>query len=131
MICASKQTENYSKEENNLLFKKLCCFFIHIFQKVVAIYEFFTARCLGVRFEIFSTSFVWSSIHSISIFFFGIFLVDLVIIFNKGREQTFEVSLQNRKTCVCIKYLILVRPRKSIAVNFIFYTRCKMDITPV
>ena len=32
-ICASKLTENYSEEENNLFFEKLSCFFIHIFQK--------------------------------------------------------------------------------------------------
>ena len=35
-------------------------------------------------------------------------------------KETFAVSLQNRKSCVCVKYLILVRPRKLIAVNFTF-----------
>ena len=46
--------------------------------------------------------------------------VNLVVIFNKGKEETFAVSLQNRKTCVCIKYLPLARPRMLIAINFIF-----------
>ena len=40
--------------------------------------------------------------------------VDLVDILNKGREKT----LQNRKSCVCIKYLTLVRLQKLIPVNF-------------
>ena len=44
--------------------------------------------------------------------------VDLVVIFNKGREETFAVFLQKRKSCVCIRYLTLVRPRKLIPVNF-------------
>ena len=53
-------------------------------------------------------------------FFAGRKCVDLVVIFNKGREETFAVSLQNRKTYVCMKYLTLVRPRKLTAVNFTF-----------
>ena len=57
--------------------------------------------------------------------------IDLVVIFNKRREETFAVSLQNRKSYVCIKYSTLVRPRKLIAMNFTFFTRCKMHITPV
>ena len=40
--------------------------------------------------------------------------------FDKGKEETFAVSLQNRKSCVCIKYLTLARPRKLIAENFTF-----------
>ena len=62
---------------------------------------------------------IWYLGVSIGIFFFaGRKCVDLVVIFNKGREEHFAVSLQNRKDCVCIKYLILVQPRKLIAVNF-------------
>ena len=53
-------------------------------------------------------------------FFAGRKRVNLVVIFNKGREETFAVSLQNGKTCVCIKYLTLVRQRKLIAINFTF-----------
>ena len=78
---------------------------------------FFIARCLD--FETFCILFVWSLIHSIGIFFFaGRKCVDLVVIFNKGREETFAVFLQKRKSCVCIRYLTLVRPRKLIPVNF-------------
>ena len=40
-------------------------------------------------------------------------------VFNK-REETFAVSLPNRKSCVCIKYLTLFRPRKLISVSFAF-----------
>ena len=50
--------------------------------------------------------------------------------FNIGSEENFAVPLQNRKICVCIKFLTLVRLRKLIAVNFTFFTRCKMHITP-
>ena len=45
--------------------------------------------------------------------------VDLGVVFNKGREETLAVSLQNRKPCVCIKYLTLVRQQKLIAVFFL------------
>ena len=38
---------------------------------------------------------------------------------DKGMKQTFG-SLQNRKNCVCIKYLTWVRPRKLIAINSAF-----------
>ena len=41
LICASKYTENYCEEEDNLLFKKLCCLFIHNFWRVLAICYFF------------------------------------------------------------------------------------------
>ena len=57
--------------------------------------------------------------------------VDSLVIFNKGREETFMASLQNCKSCVCIKYLTLVRPRKLIPWVLRFYTRCKMHRTPV
>ena len=119
LICASKQTENYSEEENNLFFEKLCCFFIHIFRKSpcnLQIFHLSVFRCKVLRpfafylFEVQSTVLVS--------FFAGRKCVDLVVIFNKGREETFAVSLQNSKTCVCIKYLTLVRPPKLIAVNF-------------
>ena len=62
---------------------------------------------------------IWYLGVSIGIFFFaGRKCVDLVVIFNKGREETFAVFLQKRKSCVCIRYLTLVRPRKLIPVNF-------------
>ena len=56
---------------------------------------------------------------------------NLCQIFNKVREKTVMVSLQNCKSCVCIKYLTLVRPRKLIPWFLPFYTRCKMHRTPV
>ena len=72
-------------------------------------------------FETFCILFAWSSTHSIGIFFFTERkCVDLVVIFNKGREETFAIFLQNGKSCVCIKYLTLVLPRKLIPVNFAF-----------
>ena len=84
------------------------------------------------RFETFCILFAWSSFHSIGIYFFaGWKRVDLVVTFNKGREETFAVSLQNRKSCVCIKYLTLVRPQKLILWILRFYTWCKMLRTPV
>ena len=43
---------------------------------------------------------------------------DLAVTLDKGREETFAVSLQNRKSCIFIKYLTLFRPRP---VNFVFY----------
>ena len=52
LICASKQTENYRKEENNLFFEKLCCFFICIFQKSLWILQIFyrsVFRCKVLR----------------------------------------------------------------------------------
>ena len=45
--------------------------------------------------------------------------MDLEVNFNKGREET-AVSLQNRKNCVYIKCLTLVRPRKLVPINFAF-----------
>ena len=60
-------------------------------------------RCKVLRpfvfylFEVQSTELVSSSEQGES--------VDLVVIFNKGREETFAVFLQNRKSCVYIRYL--------------------------
>ena len=53
-------------------------------------------------FETFCILFIWSLIHSIGIFFFaGRRCVDLVVTFNKGREEICAVSLQNRiKLCL-------------------------------
>ena len=106
-------------KKNNLFFEKLCCYFIHIFPKSLC--NFFTARYLDVRFWDLCILFVWSSIHCIGIFLFtGRKCVDLVVILKKGKEETFAISLQNRKRCFCLKYLTLFRPRKFIAVNFTF-----------
>ena len=83
-------------------------------------------------FKTFYILFVWSSIHGIGIFFFaGKKCVDLIVIFSKGRKEGFAVSLQNRKSCVYIKYLTLIRPWKLIAMNLIFYTGGKTYINPV
>ena len=84
---------------------------------------FFIARCLD--FETFCILFVWSLIHSIGIFFFaGRKCVDLVVIFNKGREETLTLIItKSQKLC-----LTLVRPRKLIATYFKW---CKMHITLV
>ena len=71
-------------------------------------------------FETFCILFVWRAVHSIAIFFTGRKCVDLVVIFSKWKEETFAVFLQNRKSCVCIKYLTLVQQQKLIPVNFAF-----------
>ena len=67
---------------------------------------FFTARCFNVRF--------WDLLYFICLKFNPQFwylllrrkkirkCVDLLVIFKKGRQETFAVSLQN--PCVCIKY---------------------------
>ena len=60
-------------------FLKNCVASLFIFlEKVFAICKFFTAWC----FETFCILFIWSSIHSIGIFFAGRKCVDLVVIFN-------------------------------------------------
>ena len=107
------------KKKKTYFLKYYVAFLFAFFEKVFAISKFSTARCLAERFRDMCILFVWSSVYGIDIFLFaGRKCVDLVVIFNKGREEHFAVSLQNRKDCVCIKYLILVRPRKLIAVNF-------------
>ena len=64
----------------------------------------------------------------IGIFFFaGRRCVNLAVVSNKGREERFAVSLQNRKNYVWIKYLTLVQPLKLIAMNFtVFLSPQKM-----
>ena len=91
--------------------------------------QFFTSRCLDERFWDLLYFICWRAIHSIAIFFTGRKCVDLVVIFNKWREETFVVFLQNRKSCVYIKYLTLVQPQKFLYTCF--YTPCKMHKTPV
>ena len=74
------------------------------------IYEFFTASFLERKvLRPFVFLLISSAIHSISILSSGVRkCVDLKAIYTKGREETFAVSLQNRKGCVCLKYLTLV-----------------------
>ena len=65
LICASKWTENYREEENNLFFEKLLLY--SHFSKNSKICKFFTAWCLDVTpflfclFEVQSTLLVSSS----------------------------------------------------------------------
>ena len=105
LICASKQTENYSEEL--IFWIKLCCLFIHMFQKSLCnLQNFYLSlfRHKVLRPFVFCSKFN----PQYCIFFFpGRKCVDLLVIFNKGREETFAVSLQNHKTCICIKYLTL------------------------
>ena len=107
--------------------KNYVAFYSHLLKMFLAICSFFTAWCLDVRFSdlLCFICLNWSTIQSIAIFFAGRNCVDLVVVFNKRREETLLVSLQNRNSCVCRKYLIL------IPVNSCFYTRCKMHKTPV
>ena len=111
LICASKQTENTVKKKITHV-ASLFTFF----EKVFAIFNFFTAYCLGFRFWglccFICLKFNPFNQSSIRIFFPPERkCVDLEVIFNKGREETFE-------SCVCIKYLALVRPQKLIPMNF-------------
>ena len=88
--------------------------------------------------QIFCILYVWSSVHNIGISLFaGRKCVDLVVVFNKGREETFAVFLQNCKSWVCIKYLTLFRPlhsmenafNSSIAIKLFisqFFTKIKL-----
>ena len=52
------------------------------------------------------------------------YVADLVVILNKAREETFAASLQNRKSCACIKLLALVGPPNLFA--FICFFSKKM-----
>ena len=71
LICASKQTENYCEEENNLFFKNCVVSLFLIFEKVFAICNFFYRSVFRRKvLRLFCILFIWSSIHSIGIFFF-------------------------------------------------------------
>ena len=89
------------------------------FEKAFAIRKFF--YCLLFRCKVLSPFvfylFEIQSTVLASSFFAGRRGVYLVI-FNKGRKESFAGTLQNCKTCVWIKYLTLIRPRKLIAMNF-------------
>ena len=83
LICASKQTENYCEEENNLFFEKLCCFFIHIFRKSLCNLQIFyrsVFRCKVLRpfvfylFEVQSTVLVSSSSQEENVLIWQLFL---------------------------------------------------------
>ena len=96
------------KKKITYFFKNCVTSLFTFFEKVFDSCKFFTAvfRCKVLRtvfysFEVQSTVLVASE-------FPGRKNVDLVLTFNKEREETFTVSLQNRKSCVCLKYLTLV-----------------------
>ena len=50
LICASKQTENTVKKKIIYFLKNYAASLFIFFEKVFAIFKFFTARCLDVRF---------------------------------------------------------------------------------
>ena len=84
------------------------------FEKVFAICKLFTARCLDVVFS----DFLCSICLKLNPQYW--YVADLVVILNKATEETFAASLQNRKSCACIKRLALVEPPNLFAVNFTF-----------
>ena len=99
LICASKQTENYCEEENNLFFEKLCCFFIHIFRKSLCNLQIFyrsVFRCKVLRpfvfylFEVQSTVLVSSSSQGENVLIQQLFLTregkKLCVIFAKSQK---------------------------------------------
>ena len=85
------------------------------FEKVFAICKLFTARCLDVTFS----DFLCSICLRLNPQYYW-YVADLVVILNKAREETFAASLQNRKSCACIKHVALVGPPNLFAVNFTF-----------
>ena len=91
--------------------------FLRIFYRLVF-------RCKFLRPFVFL--FVWSTVYSIGIFLARRKCVDLVVISNKRREETFAISLQNRKSCAYIKYFILVRPLKLV--TMILAVKCTDQI---
>ena len=116
LICVSRLKTTAKMKKT--FWKFMLLLYSHYFKKSFQFENFYRSV---FRRKILKPLFVWSSIHSIGIFFFaGRKYVDLVVIFNKGSEETFVVFLQNRKSCVCVRYLILVWPRKLIPVNFPF-----------
>ena len=91
LICAINRQKTTVKKKITYFIKKFVTSSFTFFEKVFAAGKFFTTRCLDITFCIL---FVWSSIHSIGIFFFTVGKrVDLEVIFYKGREETFAVSL--------------------------------------
>ena len=50
LICASKWTENYYEEKISYSLKNYVASLFTFFEKVFGICNFFTARCLDVRF---------------------------------------------------------------------------------
>ena len=120
LICASRQNSTANIKITFILKNYVVSLFT-LFEKVCAFCNLFTARCLDVRF--------WDLLYFTCLKFnpqhWYLLLrrrkcVDIVVIFNKGKEETFAVFLQNRKSCVYIKHLTLVQPRKLIPVNFAF-----------
>ena len=133
LIFANKQTENYCEEENNLFFEKLCCFFIHIFWKSLCylrIFQHLVLRCKVLRtflfylFEIQSPVLVSPSSEGENVLIWQLLL-------KRDRKKLLRYLYKIAKSCIYIKYLTLVRPRKLIHMNFAFFTRCKMHRTPV
>ena len=113
LICASKQTENYSEEENNLFLEKLCCFFIHIFRKSLCNLQIFYRSVFRCKFL---GPFVFY-LFEIKFFFAGRKCVNLAVIFNNGREETCGIFT---KSPTLLLHKISVRSRTLIAVNFTF-----------
>ena len=118
LICASRQNTTVNLKITYFL-KSYVAYLFTFFEKVFAICNFFSARCLDERF--------WGLLYFICLKFNPQYLylflgrekiVDLVVIFNEGKEETYAVFLQNRRSSVCMNYLTLVRQRKLILVNF-------------
>ena len=117
LICASKQTENYCEEGNNLFFQKLCCFFI--FEKVFAICNFFyhlVFRCKVLRpfvfylFEVQSTVLASSSSQGEKE---GV-LIQLLFLTREGKGRNFYDIFIKLQKLFAKKYLILARSGKLI-----------------
>ena len=107
------------KKKKTYFLKKYVASLFTFSKKVFAIFKFFTAWYLNERF--------WNFLYFICLkfdpqdryfLFAGRKCVHLAVLFNERREETFAVSLQNRKSCVYINYLPLFRPQKLISVNF-------------
>ena len=68
LICASKQTENYCKEENLFFWKIMLLLYSQFLKKLLKFAHFFIARCLDERFWDLLYFACLNSIQSIAIF---------------------------------------------------------------
>ena len=103
-LCKLNRQKNTVKKKTTHFLKNCSTSLFTFFEKIFAICIFFIAWYLDVRFCDLLHLFVSSTFHRVGISFFAVRkCVDLVVIFNKRRGETFAVSLQNCKSCVCIK----------------------------
>ena len=97
LICVSRLKTTAKMKKT--FWKFMLLLYSHYFKKSFQFENFYRSV---FRRKILKPLFVWSSIHSIGIFFFaGRKCVDLVVIFNKGREKNFcGIFTKLKKLCL-------------------------------